>query len=199
MDGLDEWSHPHGNGCKLHNKQTPYIRARPLCTTLTTSRPWKLDVVGLKPGEIDQKLELNGLEGHLVKSLIHKVVTQMNKVHGKDMNAKDFKQELKLNKLKALSNIPVVVMQLLTVWFDNKPLGKSQCEIYSNMIEFLLKRYCQKREIASVMEDIEVDDCSRDKHIPVCLQNQIYCKAQMEPLAKLATLAFNTLFTDNNE
>ena len=32
-----------------------------------------------------------------------------------------------------------------------------------------------------------------------CLQSQIYCKAHMELLSKLATLAYNTLFTDNKE
>ena len=89
-------------------------------------------------------------------------------------------------------------MQLLTVWFDNEPLGESQCEIYSNMIEFLLKRYCRKREIVFEMEVIEVGDCCRDRQTPMCLQSQIYCKAHMELLSKLATLAYNTLFTDNH-
>ena len=64
---------------------------------------------------------------------------------------------MRAKKLSNLSKTPVVVMQLLTVWFDNEPLGQSQCEIYSNMIEFLLKHYCKKREIVSEMEDIEVE------------------------------------------
>ena len=67
------------------------------------------------------------------------------------------------------------------------------------MIEFLLKRYCKKREIVSEMEDIEVDDCNRDRQTPMCLQNNTYCKVYKELLSKLATLAYNTLFTDNVE
>ena len=144
-------------------------------------------------------MELNGLEDDLLESLIWKVIHILNKQHGKEMDAEDFEEELEEKKLTDLSKIPVVVMQLLTVWFDNVPLGQSQCEIYSNMIEFLLKRYCKKREIASEMEDIEVDNCSRDRQIPMCLQNQMYCKVHMELLSVLATLAYNTLFTDNEE
>ena len=144
-------------------------------------------------------MEINGLDDDLFKRLINNVVTKMNKVQGKQMQADDFKLVLRAKKLTDLSKIPVVVMQLLTVWFDNEPIGESQCEIYSNMIEFLLKRYYKKREIVSEMEDMEVDDCSRDRQIPKCLQNNMYCKVHMELLTKVATLAYNTLFTDNEE
>ena len=49
------------------------------------------------------------------------------------------------------------------------------------------------------MEDIEVGDCSRDRQTPVCIKNNMYCKVYMELLSKLATLAYNTLFTDHKE
>ena len=114
------------------DKHIPHCRARPLCITVTTSRPWKLDVAGLKPGEIDQKLELNGLGDDLLEHLISKVVCKLNELYGKDMKANVFKYELQNKKLIVLSKVPIVVMQLLTVWFDNEPLGESQCEIYSN-------------------------------------------------------------------
>ena len=95
LDGLDEWSHPPGNTCMLKNKHIPHSRARPICTTLTTNRPWKLDVIGLKPGEIDQNLELNDLKGNPLKHLKGNGITTMNKVHGKNMRAHEFERELR--------------------------------------------------------------------------------------------------------
>ena len=76
LDCLDEWSHHLGNMCMLKNKQIFDSRAKQPCTTLTTRRPRKLNVVGLKPAEIDQKLELNGLKYYLLKRLICNVVTK---------------------------------------------------------------------------------------------------------------------------
>ena len=101
-------------------------------------------MVGFKPCEIDQKLEQIGLDDDLSKRLIGNVVTNMNKVHEKEMQADDFELE-RAKKITTPSKIPVVVVQLLTVSFDNESLRDCQCEICSNMIEFVLKRYCKKR------------------------------------------------------
>lgn len=201
IDGLDEWSHPVNNNCRHDDEQIPHNRDWKSCTILTTSRPWKIDVARLKLYNIDQMLELNPLSSVLLKKLIGNVVRKLNELYNKEMDALDFEElVLRKNAMTALSQIPLIVMQLVTLWFDNEPIGKSQCEIYLNMILFLLNYSRKKRENDVEMEERNAKQSfSNDGQILQLFQMNINFKISRELLLKLGELAFHTLFCDQQQ
>ncbi|XP_053378905.1 uncharacterized protein LOC128548361 [Mercenaria mercenaria] len=198
LDGLDEWTHPIScdTGCRdVH--ATPHMPARKLCTVLTTTRPWKFDDVRLGTTQIDRHIEINELDRVSSEELISSAVKVLNSktVQGESKTAKEFESTTSTLKLENLRYIPYILLQMICLWFDGKSIGKSKCEIYTNIIKLTLSRGLIKLgKAASAPRGI-----STSLNIPPCPHLSEICKSHYDVLIALAKLAFEKLFSSKLE
>ncbi|XP_053378860.1 uncharacterized protein LOC123526246 [Mercenaria mercenaria] len=195
MDGLDEWRHPKpaSKFCELGKSDFPHTKVRPVCTTLTTSRPWTLNSVRNCGADIDQRLEIQGLGKESSKRLVCKVLAYLNKknVHKQNTSDETFFNMLSSKGLQKFESNPVILMQLLCLWYEGTDLGESQCEIYSNMLELLFRRAeCTKHFRTKGKQTMK---------LPNCFARNPLCKKSAKLLLSLGKLAFATLFRGKGE
>ncbi|XP_053378903.1 uncharacterized protein LOC123526359 isoform X2 [Mercenaria mercenaria] len=199
LDGLDEWTHPTiscDRGCRdVH--ATPHKPARKLCTVLTTTRPWKFDAVRLGTTQIDRHIEINELDRASSEEIISSAVKVLNsrRVQGESKTAKEFESTTSALKLDNLRYIPYILLQMICLWFDGKSIGKTTCEIYTNIIKLTLTRGLIKlgKEASAPRGP------STSLNIPPCPHLSEICKSHYDVLIALAKLAFEKLFNSKLE
>ncbi|XP_053379600.1 uncharacterized protein LOC128548527 [Mercenaria mercenaria] len=187
LDGLDEWSHPVSTEC-TNFTEIPHRKVREKTTVLTTTRTWKLSLANLRTTDIDKRIEITGLCRSSSCNLIHNVTEHLNKMSSPPRSSEEFAALIKENNLEELARIPLIVMQLLCLWRDGEPIGKSRCEIYSSITELLLRKGEMKSPLY-IQDDVESQDTC------FCYRNRLSRKYQKHLLA-LGELSFNTLFGD---
>ncbi|XP_053378890.1 uncharacterized protein LOC123526342 isoform X1 [Mercenaria mercenaria] len=198
LDGLDEWSHPAScrRGCSnVHEMHIPHRPARERCSVLTTTRAWKLDVAKLRTNQIDRHVEITELDTSASDQLISNALTVLNKrnLQNESKTIKEFHAATDSLQIKIIRYIPYVLLQMVCLWFDGKSIGKSKCEIYSNVIDLTLTRGLMKcREYVSCLEGNDAD-------IPFCLRSTECCKTFYSELLRLGVIAFQTLFALEEE
>lgn len=134
LDGLDEWSF---KGRKEVN--VPMCPSRSCSTFLFTTRPWKMNQISVKDSEENIiQITLEGLT--CVKELVHKVFEIKNERERSDKQADTFLDEIKKASLNHMLKIPILAMQLICLYFDDCHPTGSVTQLYSNMVEMLLKR-----------------------------------------------------------
>ncbi|XP_053378818.1 uncharacterized protein LOC128548329 [Mercenaria mercenaria] len=195
MDGLDEWKHPKlsNSFCRQTRSNIPHRKVRSKCTHLSTSRPWTLNKVLCENIVIDQHLEMSGLGKSSSNKLIQNVIAYLSR-HAvyKEMTTKNFLKMLDSKGLQKFESNPIILMQLLCLWFEGTDPGESQSEIYSNILELLFKR----------AEQNETNQGQKGKHkkkLPTCFLNAPTCKRNAKTLHLLGKLAFTTLFPRSKE
>ncbi|XP_053379637.1 uncharacterized protein LOC128548536 [Mercenaria mercenaria] len=187
MDGLDEWSHPVSGVC-TNLSEIPHRKVRDKTTVLTTARSWKLSLAKLRTVDIDKQVEITGLGQSSSYNLIHTVIGHLNKRHNLDKSSEELVKIIKENNLEELATIPLIVMQLICLWYDGVSIGKSRCEIYSSITELLLKKGEMKTPLY-IPDDNESSDTK-------FLFRNVLCKKYQKYLLALGELSFNTLFGD---
>ncbi|XP_053378893.1 uncharacterized protein LOC123526342 isoform X2 [Mercenaria mercenaria] len=199
LDGLDEWSHPAScrRGCSnVHEIHIPHRSVRERCSVLTTTRPWKLDVAKLRTNQIDRHVEIYELDASTSNQLIFNALSVLNKrnLQKQPKTCKEFNAAaLGSLQIETIRYIPFVLLQMVCLWFDGKPIGKSKCEIYSNVIDFTLTRSLKKcGDYVSCLD-------GNDAEIPFCLTSKECCKTFYSELLRLGEIAFQTLFTLEEE
>ncbi|XP_053393660.1 uncharacterized protein LOC123561926 [Mercenaria mercenaria] len=196
LDGLDEWSHPVTKtvACRCQkNKSIPRLIVRENCTVLTTTRPWKLTKAGISDASIDKHVEMTEMSVSSYDKLVDDVLSFMNARYNKNKQPKDFKDEILKTDLNKLERIPLVLMQLLCLWFDGKPVGSSRCAIFANMLELLFRRV--ESTDAEIMES-DRTDVATGKTIPTCFIGNHHCMGKYVLLRSLGAMSFDALFSD---
>ncbi|XP_053378594.1 uncharacterized protein LOC123527060 [Mercenaria mercenaria] len=192
LDGLDEWIHPETT-CKLRPRDIPHRKARK-CTILTTTRPWKLSVISLSSSQIDQKLELVGLNKESAYELKKNVISHLSeKPQIADEHIDQFDSAVEDKGISDLETIPLLLMYLLCLWCDEIDLGRSKCEIYCQIFELLLKRTFRKNPHLQQAREPPQSD------IPQFFSELVHCKNYYTLLQALGQLAFETLFSEKHE
>lgn len=137
LDGLDEWSHPKGTKC--HNiSSIPHRKARKNWTLLSTSRPWKIHKA--QPSSLpDKYVELIELDESTVLKLAEKVIYILEASNKKGKILGDFMKETEEKGIHELIYTPMLLIQMICLWYDGRPLGKTKCQIYGNIVEFVLQ------------------------------------------------------------
>ncbi|XP_045161673.2 uncharacterized protein LOC123526543 [Mercenaria mercenaria] len=198
LDGLDEWA-PNPQ-CELCTKNAlPHGKIRHKCIRLTTTRPWKLDYLRLNSAKADQHVEIASLSELSVQSdktatlsgkLANKVISYLNGKFQTSKSVEAFFSLLDEKQLWKVSEVPLIVLQLLCLWYDGEQLGDSQCQIYSNMINLLFERHARG-------SDVHVND--NTQKLPLCFDSNAECKKYSKLLIKLGKLAFDRLCSFNQE
>jgi hypothetical protein len=195
LDGLDEWMHTSSiTTCSKPEKHVPHRNFRPNTTIVTTTRPLKLSVLKLKSNEVDNTVEIKGLNGELVRQLTRNAISKMSELVGskKDPIATqiaDFEESIEKTKVKILREIPLLLLYMICLWYDEIDFGRSKSEFYVRVIEFLLAR-CQ---------NLNKTEYSPDANVPLCFMDQEYCQSHYQMLLNVSKLAFHNLFTPTRE
>ncbi|XP_053378311.1 uncharacterized protein LOC128548044 [Mercenaria mercenaria] len=191
LDGLDEWIHPK-YACMLGPSDIPHRKARE-CTILTTSRPWKLSVISLRSSQIEQKLEIVGLNKTSAKTLKKNVISLLIGNINNEKHFQDFNSIVEHKGISDLETTPLLLMYLLCLWCDGMDLGRSKYELYCQIVELLLKRTFEKYpDIQQAREPLKSD-------ISQCFSELVNYKKYYSLLTALGQLAVETLFSENRE
>jgi hypothetical protein len=107
--------------------------------------------------------------------------------------------EIKERELESLESNPMLLMYLVCLKTEGKPLGKSKSELYTQIIELLLVRAIQKTERNS-SNDMNIENLTKgdldQENIPLCLREHELPLQYYHLLKQLGHLAFTTLFDD---
>ncbi|XP_053380251.1 uncharacterized protein LOC128548797 [Mercenaria mercenaria] len=138
IDGLDEW-----NPERKHSSQflTPGLPGRNLdadYTIITTSRQWKFDSLPLSDSTVDKNIKLNGIDTFEMRHLTEKTVEALNDIHQKCKNAEKCIIDLQSSLVSDISHTPMVLQQLVCLWFIDKLKDNSRCAIYRSMLDLFL-------------------------------------------------------------
>ncbi|XP_052791209.1 uncharacterized protein LOC128225189 [Mya arenaria] len=190
LDGLDEWKHP-SFGCFRKNLTVPHTQNYNLCSLLITARPWKLSDAEIKMSRFNGFIEIEILDDKQILRLIGYINDCLSEIMGPRKDVGEFLNYISTHKLKDLLSNPLVIMQMMRLWYDGKPIGKSRCEVYSNMIDFFLVNAKERNEIlankvACVTESTCLPDCFAEHS----------CHSFKGLVLKLGKLAFMAFFSD---
>ncbi|XP_060554077.1 uncharacterized protein LOC132715108 [Ruditapes philippinarum] len=125
LDGLDEWS---SENVPEHSIFKEY-------TILTTSRPWKFHTLRSSDVEIEQSLNLKGFDFRCEREMVNRTVSQLNINRHAYKKARDCREMLEEESLESLKQVPIMLQQLICLWFDGKLDKTSRSAIYTGMLE----------------------------------------------------------------
>ncbi|XP_052796378.1 uncharacterized protein LOC128228878 [Mya arenaria] len=169
LDGLDEWKH---GSCK-RDERIPHAETGWMnCTTLITTRPYKLAEIKLTRLKLGNHVKMQGVQSP--RKLVWRVIQELQK---DEVNKRPNTcvKNLKEKGLWHFRGIPIVLVHVVWLWFRNKlKANMSLSEVYREIIE---ERWCEMTEKTKI----------EDSDIP------------KEFLDSLSELAFNKLFSANKD
>jgi len=143
-DGLDEWEHPLNGDCScpVRDKgRTPLIHQRNKATIITTSRPWRFAQNAPRSSKVEKILEIEGTSN--VKNLGKKMVAVLNEQTGKNIDVNDVLSYCYDKNINRLVAIPILLLQIVCLFFDGTEVSNSQCNIYASILDMMIGRHAQ--------------------------------------------------------
>ncbi|XP_052788597.1 uncharacterized protein LOC128223358 [Mya arenaria] len=168
LDGLDEWT--HCIKCK-RDERIPHVETGwTNCTTLITTRPYKLAELKMSRLQLGNHVLLEGVQSP--KKLVRRILEELDK----DQEIKRTNtcvQALKIKGLWHFSGVPIVLVQIVWLWYrDMLHENMSLPEVYEKIIE---ERWCEMNDKKKIKDNELLE----------------------EFLYSLGKLAFNKLFSAN--
>ncbi|XP_060586304.1 uncharacterized protein LOC132742043, partial [Ruditapes philippinarum] len=195
LDGLDEWTHPD-NSCSEVTEHIPHRYVRDNCVILTTTRPWKLGVSNLKTSQLNKIVELAQLSADSMRQLEENAIRKMTGVHNDRVlksKTQDINKLIRDRRLEHMQGIPLLLMYIVCLWCNNKPIGNSKHEIYTNIVEFLLSRTSKKHP------EVQPSRESSTSQIPEYFKRYEFCYKFYSLITSLSELAYQTLCNETME
>ncbi|XP_053381394.1 uncharacterized protein LOC123556425 [Mercenaria mercenaria] len=194
LDGLDEWT-PESK----HDLQflTPGLPGRELdadYTIITTSRQWKFDTLQISDSEVDTKIKLRGIDLYQMKCFTDKTVKMLNDNFQQSKNAEKCTNDLKSRRVSDISHIPLMLQQLICLWFDDKLKENSKYAIYSNMLVLFFEWNALKKTSKHHECEIITQTRMNDSPLPDYLCAFKTLRRNISVIQYLSQLAFETLF-----
>ncbi|XP_052790914.1 uncharacterized protein LOC128224840 [Mya arenaria] len=176
LDGLDEWK--HCSECK-RDERIPHVETSWInCTILITTRPYKLAEMKVNRSKLENHVQLEGVQSP--EELVRRLIEELNK-HQVVKRPNDVKhprtciEDLKTKGLWHFRDIPIVHVQIVWLWYkDQLKANMILSEVYKKIME---ERWCEMND----KKNIE------------------YSNSPKEFLDSLSKLAFNKLFSENEE
>ena len=202
LDGLDEYA-----------KILDY-KGLNKCTVISTTRPWKYDIVCSKSPKlkVDLLLKLKGLNSDGVAELSKKVIKILTGAYGDDTQdedgVNDFDEQasecvehFKSVGLSESVKIPLILIFMVECWFENeKKLSPSlTCNLISLLI-ILLQRGKQKLSESdkTAYKTLKSTWCMEDE-IPACFGEDTKISKHYGLLLQLSHLAYQGLLSKSKE
>ncbi|XP_060574244.1 uncharacterized protein LOC132731959 [Ruditapes philippinarum] len=180
LDGLDEWS---SENVPEHSIFKEY-------TIVTTSRPWKFHTLRSSDVEIEQSLNLKGFDFRCEREMVNRTVSQLNVNRHANKQARDCREKLEEESLKSLKQVPIMLQQLICLWFDGKLDKTSRCAIYTGMLELFFTWNDMKTTGTStrLMKGAQKVD------LPKYLADKTKLRLNRHFIYEVSQLAYETLF-----
>ncbi|XP_060583436.1 uncharacterized protein LOC132739691 [Ruditapes philippinarum] len=190
LDGLDEWSSERKSYNQFQTMGLPKQDVKKDYTIVTTSRPWKVHTLGISETEIEQLLNLKGFDLRCESEMVDKTVSQLNSSRHASKDARVCKQKLEEKSLKSLKQVPIMLQQLICLWFDGKIDKTSRCAIYTGMLElfFIWNDMKTTGTNTRLMEGVQKVD------LPKTLADKKILKLNSHLIYYVSQLAYETLF-----
>ncbi|XP_060582946.1 uncharacterized protein LOC132739287 [Ruditapes philippinarum] len=180
LDGLDEWSSENVPKHSIFKKYT----------IVTTSRPWKFHTLRSSDVEIEQSLKLNGFDFRCEREMVYRTVSQLNVRRQANKEDRDCRKKLKEESLKSLKQVPIMLQQLICLWFDGKLDKTSRCAIYTSMLELFFTWNDMKTKGTST----RLMKGTQKVNLPQYLADKTKLSFNRHFIHELSQLAFETLF-----
>lgn len=190
LDGLDKWTHPQHCPSMCRKDLIPQRPVRQLSTIMTTSCHWKFNALRLNLKQIDRHVNIGELDEKSSGELITKVVPLLNKTCNK-MSALEIEKKIVSSNIDDFRYNPYLILQLICLLLDGKPIGNTKCEVYCTLINLLLIR---RHDVLARWHRIMGHNL---KYCPPCLLSHDECKENFGHLLSIGRLAFGTLCTNN--
>ncbi|XP_053373924.1 uncharacterized protein LOC123532743 [Mercenaria mercenaria] len=195
LDGLDEWIPKSLCHSQIQTKGLPARDINKDYTIVTTSRPWKIGILGRKRNEIHQIVMLRGINKNALKILTEKTITLLNAMLKQDRNPLNFIKYLKTSPLSDIQHIPILLQQLICLWCENSKLTSStKSTLYSGMLELPFKWLDQGKR-----EGHKSDVGSEAVQIPHASEKVGIYQDYKQTLNSASKLAFEILFKHEKE
>ncbi|KAH3770557.1 uncharacterized protein LOC127845918 [Dreissena polymorpha] len=176
LDGLDEWTGPEDlpTLVVVHNK----------CVMLITTRPWKLAEGKVKHSDIHALLQLEGINKPFELSKI--ILSRLVDKEELEIKYTAFTLYVKKQKLEELLSSPMMLSAIVCAYADGIEIKGSKCEVYILLVESLFKK---------------ANSCTRTFQQPPFsfFKGTEYIQPNLEPLNRLAEMAFHLLFVNDKE
>ncbi|KAH3697563.1 hypothetical protein DPMN_085066 [Dreissena polymorpha] len=181
LDGLDEWV-DHEGKYALPILPISYRE----CTILITTRHWKLAEGKVKKSKIGKLMELKGVKNpdKVFKNILGRIFK------GKQVDEKysQFYEFTRNKKLRKLFAFPIMLGLIVCSWADGLLREGTQCEIYSLILDCLLKKVTYQDNRAT----FQTSTFS-------CFRGTQYLKPNIEVIDVLSKVAFHLLFDEQKE
>ncbi|XP_052759951.1 uncharacterized protein LOC128202836 isoform X2 [Mya arenaria] len=191
VDGLDEWSHPRNLKCpcKEEDKVVPFLPPTIDATVLITSRPWRMSKYRVKDSRIDKYLEIKGVAD--IWLLISHVIDTL---HEPPISLIFFHKFVKERRIEDLLQVPIMLMMIVSLWYEGKENTFSICDIYAQLVDMLLGKHSYHNQIAHSQTT-----SNANKKLPSCFRDKDNVLKYFNIVLSLARLAFERLFTTNRK
>ncbi|XP_060565239.1 uncharacterized protein LOC132724402 [Ruditapes philippinarum] len=199
LDGLDEWTHPDKECNKLPRlipHRPSFLDDQEKCTVLTTSRPWKLELLEPNFVHVGEKVELAQLSYGSAVKLISRILQTLKSYRDKDALHCDTIQLMEtISQMQnsKLAFVPLLLIYTTCLWCNGIQIGNSIVDFYLEIVELLLSRSSQ------IYGELQQWQELSSSEIPKCFAEYDNCSKHFPRLLCLGKLAYNTLFNETKE
>ncbi|XP_060569821.1 uncharacterized protein LOC132728207 [Ruditapes philippinarum] len=180
LDGLDEWS---SENVPEHSIFKEY-------TIVTTSRPWKFHTLRSSDVEIEQSLNLKGFDFRCEWEMVSRTVSQLNVNRNANKQARDCREKLNQKSLESLKQVPIMLQQLICLWFDGKLDKTSRCAIYTGMLEL----FFTWNDMKTTGTSTRFMKGTQKVNLPQYLADKTKLRLNRHFIYEISRLAYETLF-----
>ncbi|XP_060574243.1 uncharacterized protein LOC132731956 [Ruditapes philippinarum] len=180
LDGLDEWSSENVPGHSIFKKYT----------ILTTSRPWKFHTLRSSDVKIEQSLNLKGFDFRCEWEMVNRTVSQLNIKRHSSKEARDCREKLKEESLESLKQVPIMLHQLICLWFDGKLDKTLRCAIYTGMLEL----FFTWNDMKTTGTSTRLMKSAQKVDLPKYLADKTKLRLNRHFIYEVSQLAYETLF-----
>ncbi|XP_060590261.1 uncharacterized protein LOC132745371 [Ruditapes philippinarum] len=179
LDGIDEWS---CENVPDHSKFKEY-------TIVTTSRPWKFFTLRSIGVDIKQSLKLKGFDFKCEREMVNRTVSQLNNRKHANKDARDCRAKLREKSLGSLKQVPIILQQLICLWYDDKLDKTSRAAIYTGMLELFFAWNDMKTAQTNGR-----DKGKKEVNLPKYLADKTKLQFYRHFIYDMSQLAYKTLF-----
>ena len=202
LDGLDEWngSATSDTGRRSDIPGVPSIKGIEKCVILITSRPWRFYALPTKAQEVFRRLEINGIEN--VEGLTESILEKLGD-SDPSKSCAEFLDQVDKNNMSELIKSPLMLINVLGVWKNDKSLHRSICINYIDMIKLFICRTkgeqgwstseSRLRRLVSNLNTLEAEWGRSSNELPHCCSDNEILKTYAGLLISLSHLAFDAL------
>ncbi|WAR21166.1 hypothetical protein MAR_015140 [Mya arenaria] len=190
IDGLDEWFHPKNCFCGLIYQDAPNTRLRDNCTEIFTTRPWKMSEIRVKHTQIDSLVTIEGIYDYT--TAVQTFAACLNQHRPDDSDT--FYSIIERYNLYQIIKVPVLLLQILCLWSEEKQFGLSYCEMYATVVDMLLE---WSSKVAVENQGIRNNFLDTSYSELQCLKGKRFCQSHIELLSKMGCLALNMIFEES--